>query len=181
MATESFPEALDPNAIHVPLPMIYKYIHEKKSSSASTWGRIVEAFTTGNLTFSTDKLIALSGMSEILSNRVQLTYLGGLWKENLETQLPWYVKTNHPRPNGYRAPSWSWASVDGEIINPRNLSSEAYITVEDASVQLSTANKFGQVSGGFLQLRLRTILPKVTIIKEGTLMKISEVPENWES
>jgi hypothetical protein len=47
--------------------------------------------------------------------------------------------------------------------------------------QLSTTNKFGQVSSGVLQWRAETKLAKVTIVKEGTHMKISEALENWES
>jgi hypothetical protein len=130
---------------------------------------IVEAFSAGNLTVSTDKLVALSGMSEIFSNRFQLTYLAGLWKEELESWLSWFVRTSRPRPRSYRAPSWSWASVDGKIdICSSAMPYKFYITVEDASVQLSTANEFGRVSDGVLQLCSETKLAEVTIVKEGT-------------
>ncbi|KAI6910074.1 hypothetical protein KC318_g3442 [Hortaea werneckii] len=43
-------------------------------------------------------------------------YLAGLWgDERIEGQLCWRVEKPRIRPTMWRAPSWSWASVDGPV------------------------------------------------------------------
>jgi hypothetical protein len=46
-------------------------------------------------------------------------YLAGLWRDSLVLDMCWYRndhgKTNQSPLAGSRAPSWSWASVDGPI------------------------------------------------------------------
>lgn len=46
-----------------------------------------------------------------------ITYLAGLWKVNLARDLCWYVRAHEncetpSRAKPYRAPTWSWASVE---------------------------------------------------------------------
>lgn len=42
-------------------------------------------------------------------------YLAGMWRVDLTVDLLWRVTGTGTRPSTCRAPSWSWASVDGEI------------------------------------------------------------------
>jgi hypothetical protein len=44
-------------------------------------------------------------------------YLAGIWQHELPNALMWHVygEKKGLRASSYRAPSWSWASVDGEI------------------------------------------------------------------
>ena len=46
-------------------------------------------------------------------------YLAGLWKVELISGLLWFVdlRSDKERPKVFRAPSWSWGSVDGVISN----------------------------------------------------------------
>jgi hypothetical protein len=59
------------------------------------------------------------------------------------------------KPQKYRAPSWTWASVDANIISGFRLltNSIAMIRVEDANVQPLTNDPTGQVCGGHIRLR----------------------------
>jgi hypothetical protein len=145
---------------------------EPDSEFASTirveWGKIVSAYSRGNLTRETDKLIALSG----LASRVQLytgwNYLAGLWEQNLLQQLLWYNVARYPngrgrgrerlpgkRPLEYCAPTWSWASINGDISwhHPK-VKYKWLATVINVQVDLVDPEyPFSQVSGGTLRLR----------------------------
>jgi hypothetical protein len=67
-----------------------------------------------NLTFGRDKLVAISGFAQLIQEENQDLYLAGLWWNDIELQL----LRSQRLPGGgfqggeYRAPSWSWASVD---------------------------------------------------------------------
>lgn len=78
------------------------------------WRDITAYYSSTDITYSSDRLPAQSG---IATRQQQLTggqYLAGMWRESL-TQLLWQrVDKKKRRPN-WRAPSWSWISVDGEI------------------------------------------------------------------
>jgi hypothetical protein len=80
-----------------------------------TWSYIVRDYASRQLTFAKDKLPALSGLARHISHtRPGDTYLAGLWKSELPSNLLWGVLKG-VRPSVYRAPSWSWAAFDGEI------------------------------------------------------------------
>lgn len=93
------------------------------------WKRIVEEYTKMELTRDEDRLIALSGIARRIRDQINVTdedYIAGLWKGGLAGQLLWYVNPiagdKQPlvdlRPKDiagkpiYRAPSFSWASVE---------------------------------------------------------------------
>jgi Heterokaryon incompatibility protein (HET) len=80
-----------------------------------SWGDIVEAYTLGKLTFESDKLVAISGLQSIYASRIKAPYLTGLWGVHLPRQLLWAMSRPAERPKKYRAPSWSWASVNGQV------------------------------------------------------------------
>jgi hypothetical protein len=86
MATESFSETLNANAYYESLPRVCKFVHtcshRKDASFVGTWDIVVKASSAGNLSFSRDKLVALSSMSEIFSRRFQLTYVAGLRRKS---------------------------------------------------------------------------------------------------
>lgn len=90
------------------------------SQAVDHWSDLVQAFSKRALTDPQDKLSALSGIARSLSYMIQAEYLAGLWKWTLPFGLTWWLKWSdrQPLPAKYRAPSWSWASVDGEINMP---------------------------------------------------------------
>ncbi|KAI1081288.1 hypothetical protein F5B20DRAFT_537639 [Whalleya microplaca] len=62
-----------------------------------------------------DKLVAISGIAKSYQSVFRSDYVAGLWKSNLCQNLCWYSRNNLERISTYRAPSWSWASVDGGV------------------------------------------------------------------
>lgn len=140
------------------------------------WNSTVRVYTKGSLTKASDKLIAISALAREIQPLMRSQYCAGLWGMNLVHQLTWYVSSEPTfRPTGYRAPSWSWASVDGEIKLFSNLSyfkdNDGYplIKVIEVITDTSGRDEFGQVQGGHLKLLgqiidfgVATITPKAT-------------------
>ncbi|KAH7394194.1 heterokaryon incompatibility protein-domain-containing protein, partial [Phaeosphaeria sp. MPI-PUGE-AT-0046c] len=84
--------------------------------SIDYWRSIVRDYTRRFLTFPYDKLSAIAGVADLYSQFFNSRYLAGLWGSSLLEELMWCsVRTDISRPLARRAPSWSWASVDGEV------------------------------------------------------------------
>ncbi|KAK0648149.1 heterokaryon incompatibility protein-domain-containing protein [Cercophora newfieldiana] len=80
------------------------------------WFDIVSAYSEGSLTRTTDKLVALAGVAELVQDRAGDPYLAGLWQsDSFVLQLLWTVREPLGKQPRYCAPSWSWASVHGRI------------------------------------------------------------------
>ncbi|KAI9773031.1 MAG: hypothetical protein M1839_002232 [Geoglossum umbratile] len=81
------------------------------------WYLMVDSYTARKLTKDRDKLPALSGLATELQKRTHGHYLAGLWAEHLHNGLLWQagdVKLTLPF-SGPRAPSWSWAALEGPV------------------------------------------------------------------
>lgn len=82
------------------------------------WQSIVEAYSNCQLTNDRDKLPALAGIANRIQKKDRYDYIAGLWlNENFLPQLLWFASdgTSTKRPKSHRAPSLSWASVDGPV------------------------------------------------------------------
>lgn len=80
------------------------------------WHNCVDEFAWRALTVPSDKLPAIAGIARILDNGSLGHYLAGIWSRNIGAGLAW--GSPHPKLTpapSYRAPSWSWASVDGPV------------------------------------------------------------------
>jgi hypothetical protein len=98
----------------------------------SNWEQLVSAYTARHLIVPEDKLVALSGIAQRYAhhrsdcphdreagNGSPYDYLACLCRSDLHQQLLWTTKfklISPRRVKEYRAPSWSWASVDGKIL-----------------------------------------------------------------
>ncbi|KAF2176560.1 HET-domain-containing protein, partial [Zopfia rhizophila CBS 207.26] len=83
------------------------------------WKSIIEEYSHRDLTYITDKLTALSGLAQDVSRSSKKEYFAGLCRSDLFMQMLWIhcgkvaqSGTEYKRQGQYRAPSWSWASVD---------------------------------------------------------------------
>jgi hypothetical protein len=124
------------------------------------------------LTFWKDRLVAISGIARLFCEQNHLEdyrnelgqyYLAGIWWKDIEQQLLWYRLGYElaPRPPDPYAPSWSWASVDGQIFLPLEVGTIARLTfkVLEARVAYATEDVFGPVTGGSLRLRCNPLIP----------------------
>ncbi|KAF8864042.1 hypothetical protein BDZ45DRAFT_555698, partial [Acephala macrosclerotiorum] len=125
------------------------------------WKEIVSVYSKMQLTDPGDKVVALSGIAKIISERIGDTYIAGMWKKDLASQLLWYVnpvwengRFSYPstRPGAYRAPSFSWLAVDAKQgIIPADIDEkDLLIQVKEIDIGLSTKNEFGLVKSGHL-------------------------------
>lgn len=133
---------------------------EKTSSLYRPWEAIVEEYSRCALTMPGDKLVALSGAALEMQTLLNDTYLAGLWRGSLVAELLWYVPHWQEEPESfrsqpYRAPSWSWASIDGniEFVNSSTFAGN-FIDILNAEVTpVSAINSLGRVIGGRLEIR----------------------------
>lgn len=109
-----------------------------------------------------DKLVACAAVAELFRGALRSDYLAGLWRSDVLAGLLWGRNPDGvcTRPAVYRAPSWSWAAVEGPIKNHptylmRNMALyvtlaevvECWVTLEDRALP------FGRVTDGALILR----------------------------
>ncbi|KUI54263.1 hypothetical protein VP1G_01585 [Cytospora mali] len=67
-------------------------VSEKRVYAMEIWNRIVEIYSKTELSFGKDKLPALSGIANRMSDDIGSDYLAGLWNWNLPSQLLWMVE-----------------------------------------------------------------------------------------
>jgi hypothetical protein len=89
----------------------------KFSKSDTLWWSFILGYTRANATKSSDRIIALQGIASRIQRATGQQYVAGMWlNETLPASLLWSAASPSPvRPTVYRAPTWSWASIDGAI------------------------------------------------------------------
>ncbi|KAH0430921.1 hypothetical protein CcaCcLH18_07479 [Colletotrichum camelliae] len=89
------------------------------------WQQIVMDYTKRVFTFEEDRLPGLSGLATDFKKNHrddEDEYYAGLWKSNIIEDLCWSAGTPPPAiPTKYRAPSWSWASLESKITYHRSV------------------------------------------------------------
>lgn len=82
------------------------------------WREAVGDYTRRTVTKTGDKLVAFAAIAELFQRAWRAEYLAGLWRPTLLQDLLWArnYEGRAPRPTRYRAPSWSWAAVDGHVV-----------------------------------------------------------------
>ncbi|KAL8721178.1 MAG: hypothetical protein Q9181_007763 [Wetmoreana brouardii] len=137
------------------------------------WFNTVEDYTQRKITYGKDKLIAISGLAHRYHRDGRGHYAAGLWQADMPSALLWRVYQYPPnltqavnasprlpprRPETYRAPSWSWASVDGHVTyDSQKLESEARyggIWLEDDGSHTTEASEYD--FGAFRVLDVQT-------------------------
>jgi len=127
-----------PHGVRVPLPLIETPRNSFLNSFIDTaqrnperaildaWAPIVSAYSACAITHDGDRLIALYGVAmkirELLLDPP--IYTSGLWTRDIECQLTWRVVDPRRARRARRqlehiAPSWSWASVMGQVTLPQ--------------------------------------------------------------
>ncbi|KAL3296891.1 P-loop containing nucleoside triphosphate hydrolase protein [Colletotrichum asianum] len=139
------------------------------------WYYILDYYNNCHLTKSDDKLVATSAIAKDMKKHLShlgesSVYLGGLWRSRMPRNLLWQVSNPAKRPERYRAPSWSWASVDnaswftsheGYSWFPKR--HRVLVSVIEATTTPLTSDDTGQLQGGSLTLKcrlLRAVLAK---------------------
>jgi hypothetical protein len=136
------------------------------------WNTVVKLYTDRALTVSEDKLPALAALATAFSPVLGPTYLAGIWEGALPEALLWMPQSEYPdaelrsfacgdlervvrRPKTYRAPTWSWASLDGLItyghddLEGRDICE----VVEFKTIPKYSIVPFGEVISGHIRVR----------------------------
>jgi hypothetical protein len=129
------------------------------------WFEILEEYTERSVTHERDKLVAFAAIAEEFHRIWGGVYLAGLWEASLVEDLLWHRDvtpafrpwlTLAPRPAKYRAPSWSWAAVEGKTHGPYGdgeKRSPLHFKILDCSVDLkSKLLPFGPVVAAVLKI-----------------------------
>lgn len=151
--------------------LVHPHTHSvnRRDNFSFNWRAMVEKYTTCTLTEEQDKLIAIQGLVNIYKPLRDDNYLAGLWQKQLPSGLMWTTRNGlqangEPtyRPKTYRAPSWSWASVEGTIQIFPEASPEEWRWVDLCQVLETKTTPLGedttgQVSDGYIKLRGRLL------------------------
>jgi hypothetical protein len=174
-ASESFPlgfpsnvtiGAEEPMAILLNKAVTAEFQHEwiNHAYIFLSWADIVTDYTKRLLTRPEDKLIAISGIAKQIQDEIQGEYVAGLWREALPQQLLWFVihweqagGSQSERAAEYRAPSWSWAAIDGAVHWGGSLkkNNEERIIADVLEVSVtprSDKNPFGLLAAGWMRV-----------------------------
>lgn len=85
------------------------------SNSSHQWLRMVELYSSCEMTKSCDKLPAIAGIANVWPVPQADAYHYGIFEGSVCNSLLWLKKDKCVIRRTGRAPSWSWASVDGEV------------------------------------------------------------------
>ncbi|KAI1384811.1 HET-domain-containing protein [Hypoxylon trugodes] len=137
------------------------------------WLSLVENYMMRNLTVSRDKLTALAGVARAVAEETGDRYYAGLWARHFMEDLYWrtyqYEEIEDRRdmkitpikgkrigtirkPTEYRAPSWSWASLDGPVKHLPLSYSNLVSRIIGCSTTPAGKDPYGRVSGGKLDI-----------------------------
>lgn len=155
------------------------------------WAEIAWTYSGAKLTYGSDRLAALSGIAARQHDATGDQYLAGLWRQSLICDLLWRLEEhledtsppgtrrrvrNRCRPE-WRAPTWSWLSVDGRVAfgihsqrelyvrstGKRSLAGDEisykdYVRVLEAGTTPSGPDPFGPVLSGQLRLSYSVLI-----------------------
>ncbi|KAK1486173.1 heterokaryon incompatibility protein [Colletotrichum abscissum] len=90
------------------------------------WEEVVTTYTAQHLTKGEDKLIAVQALAKAMEEAVDDCYVAGLWESRLVEDLLWVCsapgeRATYSRQTTWRAPTWSWASIDGGAVKKATL------------------------------------------------------------
>ncbi|KAI1138470.1 HET-domain-containing protein [Hypoxylon sp. FL0543] len=137
-----------------------------------TWYQLLEEYTRRDFSVSTDKLPALAGAAALFkSTKPAATYVAGLWKEDLARGLLWAAHhvqipgrthwnlsptseiVELRKPPQRRAPSWSWAALDGQLDFYELTSESIVVEVLDVAMRVGENELTEACPDGAIKLR----------------------------
>lgn len=146
---------------------------EQNANDFEAYRALVEAYTQLDITAELDRLPALSGVTFGRQDE----YLAGMWRGILLECLHWAPSIPNPqtvmmarRPRQYRAPTWSWASIEAPIYHVEtdfykySSSPEHVATVVSARCKPEGMDPRGRVVSGTLKIRGPIVTAQVTEI-----------------
>jgi hypothetical protein len=152
-------------------------------------------YSTRKLSDPHDKLTALSSVASYFATAGSESYAAGLWMADYVDQLSWIARGRartsiaaKKRPEVWRAPSWSWASLDSNIafrsqlFEGREILSYLQPQIINWQVEpVSQLARFGQLKSASLQMRGRVLKSRPHQRGEIHELKSTEATERSKS
>ncbi|TGO32129.1 hypothetical protein BHYA_0349g00060 [Botrytis hyacinthi] len=116
------------------------------------WVRWITLYSKTYLTRDSDKLAAVSALAKCTRAVFDDVYVAGLWRSIFAEQLVWRGLSTS-RPKHYRAPTWSWTSVDGPFLTSSIRPNTKYhIEIDEVRVTpVSSVDDTGSISDGYFR------------------------------
>lgn len=150
-------EPNDKTSLHAPM----------QNHTLQHWMDLVDKYSHCDFTNPEDKLWAFSGIAELFSEAAGGRYFAGLWESRLLDTMDWRVNSRRPRLSlTYRAPSWSWASIDGPVFF--DLPCFRYhhlVEILEVKIEPTKGNYLGGISDAFLRLKGPLVTAKCEVQK----------------
>lgn len=147
--------------------------HFKNSWWRGGWLSLVEDYSQRNLTRPEDKLPALSGLARVIAQATGDQYYAGLWarESQFEQGLFWRTYTQEEtfselepvkgrvlgqasKPAAYRAPSWSWASIDTPLRFIPLTYTQPLASIVKCELTPAGADSYGRLAKGRLVIEV---------------------------
>jgi len=89
---------------------------DRRRNHFDSWYEVIMDYSRRSLTYPSDTLPAIAGLANVMHQVYDINYAAGLWKEDLQIGLSWYISRPAKRElSQFLAPSWSWASNPGAV------------------------------------------------------------------
>ncbi len=103
--------------------------------SLEMWFDVVETYSMRALTVANDKLIAIAGLANFFAPNIVSTYSFGHWLSEIHKSLLWISLNGKMQcPLQQRAPTWSWAALEGPVGHLHTL--QASTPISESDIQL---------------------------------------------
>ncbi|KAK3934321.1 heterokaryon incompatibility protein 6 [Diplogelasinospora grovesii] len=137
--------------------------HFRTNQLHKSWYKLLNHYTKREVSFEADRLPAIGGIAVEISRITGAKYLAGLWGNNLLYDIMWYADSREwlVRPERWRAPTWSWASINcpvafGDDLPSSGITDDATPLARVLSCRVTPAieggGDFGRVASGELEI-----------------------------
>lgn len=153
--------------------------------TTETWYRgLVEQYSSRQLTFEGDKMVAIGALAKVTSWGRHIPYLAGLWGDSVRSGIMWRRDGPGSKSKTMTCPSWSWASQSSPVsyrlsnfeivFDPPHVRDGFKPQVVDARVEAADVkNPFGNVKSGYVMLH--TKLRTARVLRDF----LGRVPPGW--
>lgn len=82
----------------------------------SHWYSFIQSYSSTELTYESDRFIAIQGIVNEMQKTREDKYFAGMWTRDLSKALLWMAEKKSARNTSLEnVPSWSWASIIGKV------------------------------------------------------------------
>lgn len=99
----------------IPADRTSHYPNLKDAVTTMKWKDVVVRYTSLDISYSEDRLVAISGLASARQKITNDTYVAGVWLSTIKNELMWRRKSFARGNRLDIAPTWSWASITAPV------------------------------------------------------------------